>query len=119
MRVLIFPRDIRRANNPYGELLYRDMANFGVEIDCFSPRRALCGKYDIFHLHWPEYYLNRPLPKALLGTLMVLFSTPGCAGEELASCGPSTTFIATHLPTLRSKPGFGEGSLPCSTALSA
>ena len=75
MRVLIFPRDIRRADNPYGELLYRDMANFGIEIDCFSPWRALCGKYDIFHLHWPEYYLNRPMPKALLGTLMVLFST--------------------------------------------
>jgi len=75
MRILIFPRDIRRVDNPYGELLYRDMPSLGVEVECFSPWRALWGRYDVFHLHWPEYYLNRPLPKALMGTLLVLFST--------------------------------------------
>ena len=26
-------------------------------------------RYDIFHLHWPEYYLNGALPKALIGSL--------------------------------------------------
>jgi beta-1,4-mannosyltransferase len=75
MRILVFPRDIRRADNPYGELLYRDMPSFGIEVDCFSLRRAFWRRYDVFHLHWPEYYLNRPLPKALVGSLMVLFST--------------------------------------------
>jgi beta-1,4-mannosyltransferase len=75
MRILIFPRDIRDAVNPYGELLYRDMADFAVEVDDFSLWRAFCGRYDVFHLHWPEYYLNLSLPKALLGTLLVLFST--------------------------------------------
>lgn len=79
MRVLVFPRDIRRADNPYGELLYRDMPGLGVEVVCFSLLRVLWGglwrRYDVFHLHWPEYYLNRSLPKALMGTLMVLLST--------------------------------------------
>ena len=79
MRILVFPRDIRRADNPYGDLLYRDMPRLGIEVDCFSLRRVFWGmfekKYDVFHLHWPEYYLNRPLPKALMGSLMVLLST--------------------------------------------
>jgi len=75
MRILIFPRDIRRVDNPYGELLYRDMPSLGVEVECFSPWRALWGRYDVFHLHWPEYYLNRRLPKALIGSLLVLLST--------------------------------------------
>jgi beta-1,4-mannosyltransferase len=74
MRILVFPRDIREADNPYGNLLYRDMPGYGIEVDGFSPWRALSGKYDIFHLHWPEYYLNRPLPKALAGSLIVLLS---------------------------------------------
>jgi beta-1,4-mannosyltransferase len=74
MRILVFPRDIRQADNPYGDLLYRDMPGYGIEVDGFSPWRAFSGKYDIFHLHWPEYYLNRHLPKALAGSLMVLFS---------------------------------------------
>jgi len=75
MRILIFPGDIRRSDNPYGELLYRDMPTFGIEADGFSLWRALWGRYDIFHLHWPECYLNRPWPKAMIGTLLVLFST--------------------------------------------
>lgn len=79
MRILVFPRDIRRSDNPYGELLYRDMPGLGMEVDCFSLWRAYWGalwkQYDIFHLHWPEYYLNRRLPKALIGSLMVLLST--------------------------------------------
>jgi beta-1,4-mannosyltransferase len=78
MRILVFPRDIRRSDNPYGELLYRDMPSLGLEVDSFSLWRAwgsLWKRYDIFHLHWPEYYLNRSLPKALIGSLMVLLST--------------------------------------------
>ena len=75
MRILAFPGTIRRTDNPYGELLYRDMPNFGVKVDSFSPWRAVWGRYDVFHLHWPEYYLNLSLPKALLGSLLVLLST--------------------------------------------
>ena len=74
MRILVFPQNIRRADNPYGELLYRGMPSFGIEVDCFSTKRALWGRYDIFHLHWPEYYLNRALPKALIGSLLVLLT---------------------------------------------
>ena len=31
------------------------------------------GRYDIFHLHWPEYYLNAPRWKAIIGIPGVLF----------------------------------------------
>jgi beta-1,4-mannosyltransferase len=75
MRILIFPRNIRCSDNPYGELLYRDMPSFGVEVHGFSIWQALWGRYDVFHLHWPEYYLNRSLLKALFGSLLVLLST--------------------------------------------
>lgn len=75
MRILIFPRNIRCSDNPYGELLYRDMPSFGVEVHGCSVWQALWGRYDVFHLHWPEYYLNRPLLKALFGSLLVLLLT--------------------------------------------
>jgi len=75
MRILIFPQHIRKADNPYCRLLYRDMPRFGVRVDGFSVSRVFWGKYDIFHLHWPECYLNRSLPKALVGSIFVLFST--------------------------------------------
>jgi beta-1,4-mannosyltransferase len=72
MRALIFPSDGPKIDNPYCELLYRNMEKLGVVPVAFTPMRAIWGSYDIFHLHWPEYYLgHRPL-KALVGTLGLL-----------------------------------------------
>jgi hypothetical protein len=53
----LFFRGILRSDNPYGELLYRDMP--GLEWrSFFSLWRAYWGalwkQYDIFHLHWPS-----------------------------------------------------------------
>ena len=77
---LFFPGTSACSDNPYGELLYRDMPSFGVEVHVFSLWQALWGRYDVFHLHWPEYYLNRSLLKALFGSLLVLLSTAWLRG---------------------------------------
>ncbi len=72
IRLLIFPSAMRGGDNPYGDLLYRDMAGLGVQVEDFSFWRVLGRKYDLFHLHWPEYYLNLSPQKALLGAFAVL-----------------------------------------------
>ncbi len=50
----VSPRDIRRADNPQGELSYQDMPSFGIEVDCFSLWRVFWRRYDVFHLHWAK-----------------------------------------------------------------
>jgi beta-1,4-mannosyltransferase len=74
MRVLIFPNDKSAIGNPYCDLLYGNMQTHGVVVEPFSMSRALFGSWDIFHLHWPEYYLSTPPLKATIGTLGLLFS---------------------------------------------
>ena len=74
MRALIFPDNGPKISNPYCELLYRNMEQFGASTQGFIPQRAIFGKYEIFHLHWPEYYLAQPAAKALIGTMGLLFS---------------------------------------------
>lgn len=60
MRVLAWPAYKTRQVNPYNWLLYSHLAKYGVSTDEFSPTRVLFGKYDILHLHWPDYQLNKP-----------------------------------------------------------
>jgi glycosyltransferase involved in cell wall biosynthesis len=44
----------------------------GHIVDNFSVSKALLHRYDVFHLHWPEYYIaHRSRWKALAGTLLV------------------------------------------------
>jgi beta-1,4-mannosyltransferase len=60
--------------NPYTKLLYEQFRKAGHVVDKFSVTNALLGRYDVFHLHWPEYYIaHRSGWKALAGTLL-LFS---------------------------------------------
>jgi beta-1,4-mannosyltransferase len=73
MRVLIFPNDKSAIGNPYCDLLYGSMRNLGVVTEPFTLSRALFGNFDIFHLHWPEYYLSMPPWKAVIGSWGLLF----------------------------------------------
>jgi beta-1,4-mannosyltransferase len=67
LRVLAWPAYHR--DNPYNWLLYSHLAQCGVSTDEFSPRRLLLGRYDIFHLHWPDYQLSvRRTSSALVRT---------------------------------------------------
>ena len=47
-----------RAKNPYTWLLYTHLAELGVQVHDFSPTRALRGRYDVLHVHWPDKALN-------------------------------------------------------------
>jgi glycosyltransferase involved in cell wall biosynthesis len=55
MKVVAYPAFNPREQNPYTRLLYRNMA---AEVADFSYRRSLTTRYDILHLHWPEWELN-------------------------------------------------------------
>lgn len=35
--------------------------NFGAYVEEFSPWKILKGKYDIFHIHWPERFFGNPV----------------------------------------------------------
>jgi beta-1,4-mannosyltransferase len=56
LRILAWPAFKNRG--PYNVLLYSSMQQLGVTVDEFSARRVLLGRYDIVHLHWPEYCVN-------------------------------------------------------------
>tara|TARA_R110002020_G_scaffold214865_6_gene422054 strand:+ start:9981 stop:12035 length:2055 start_codon:yes stop_codon:yes gene_type:complete len=45
----------RSTTNPYIVQLASTLASTpGLAISTYSPRRALFGRYDVFHVHWPE-----------------------------------------------------------------
>jgi beta-1,4-mannosyltransferase len=49
----------RSTTNPYLVQLVRSLPD-DVRIEYFSWRRALAGRYDVLHLHWPEVLLRSP-----------------------------------------------------------
>jgi glycosyltransferase involved in cell wall biosynthesis len=63
LRVLQSFPEPRSTTNPYLVML-RDclQAQPGVEVLTFAWRRALLGRYDVFHVHWPENLLRRSTP---------------------------------------------------------
>jgi glycosyltransferase involved in cell wall biosynthesis len=55
MKVMAYPAFSASQQNPYTRLLYKHM---GAQVVDFSFRRSLTTRYDILHLHWPEWELN-------------------------------------------------------------
>jgi beta-1,4-mannosyltransferase len=73
MRISAWPAFLIGQENPYTKLLYTSITARGVQVEDFSPWKTLLRRYDIFHLHWPEYYVVHPNSlKALAGSLMLL-----------------------------------------------
>lgn len=69
-----FP-DPRPHSNPYTELLSRSLQNLPeVTVVNFSWARALMGRYDVFHVHWPEILVDgrSPIKKAVRQVLTLL-----------------------------------------------
>ncbi len=58
MRVLAWPAFKNKAENPYNWLLYTNMTRLGVEVEEFSLKKLLNGKYAVLHVHQPESLLN-------------------------------------------------------------
>lgn len=57
-----FP-DPRPTTNPYIVMLRDQLAATpGIEVRTFSWRRALLGRYDVFHTHWPEILVSGHSP---------------------------------------------------------
>ncbi len=56
--MLAWPGLGARAKNPYTWLLYSHLASEGVRVEEFTPARALRGRYDVLHAHWPDKALN-------------------------------------------------------------
>lgn len=75
LRILAWPAFKNRS--PYNRLLYENMQKLGTTVEEFSPRRILSGRYDIVHLHWPEYCVNGRGALASLFWSCALFGTLG------------------------------------------
>ncbi|SNB67656.1 Glycosyltransferase involved in cell wall bisynthesis [Arboricoccus pini] len=58
LRILARPAFKNRDKLPYNYLLYSHLRAAGARVEEYSFRRALLGRYDIFHLHWPESLLE-------------------------------------------------------------
>jgi glycosyltransferase involved in cell wall biosynthesis len=72
MRILAQP-GIHSRLNPYTMLLYTEFKRFGEQVNDYSWWKALRYRYDVYHLHWPEYYVAHPNPlKTYLGSAIYL-----------------------------------------------
>lgn len=47
------------AGNPYCELLYSEVKKLGHGVRAYSFFRACFGNYSIWHIHWPDHYIQR------------------------------------------------------------
>lgn len=74
VRVLQSFPEPRATTNPYLVLLARSLdARDHVRVQTFSWRTALFGRYDVFHVHWPEILVGgRTRPGALLRQALFL-----------------------------------------------
>lgn len=57
LRILAWPA-FKAKGSPYNALLYSNMQILGASVEELTAWRVLFGRYDIVHLHWPEYCLN-------------------------------------------------------------
>jgi beta-1,4-mannosyltransferase len=75
LRVLQSFPEPRATTNPYVVMLRRCLDEEpGVQVRTFTWRRALLGRYDVFHVHWPEILVNgrSPLKKLVRQVLFML-----------------------------------------------
>jgi beta-1,4-mannosyltransferase len=64
------------SSNPYTEWLYASVGP-EIKVDWFTWPRAIFGRYDVFHVHWPEYMFAgssaiRTILKFALGAVLLL-----------------------------------------------
>jgi beta-1,4-mannosyltransferase len=71
LSVLARPAFENRRVNPYNFLLYGALRARGLRVDEYFAHRAL-GRYDIFHVHWPESTFNETRIEALVTTRALL-----------------------------------------------
>ncbi len=89
--MLARPAFKNRRLNPYNAILYGGLTRLGVRVDEYTPLRAL-GRYDVFHVHWPESTFNHTLVEALATTGTLL-----AAMDVLARRGARHVWTAHNL----------------------
>ncbi len=84
MRVLARPAFAVR-DNPYTARVYSAMDGNVVNVTDWSVARAVLGRWDIVHVHWPETVFDHSLPEALLTTRALLRAVDHtrCRGARL------------------------------------
>lgn len=58
-KITILANPAYKGKNPYCRLLYEEISNLGVEVKEFSKPKLFIDSYDVYHIHWPEYALNK------------------------------------------------------------
>lgn len=75
MRILARPGTEIGEANPYTRLLYEPMRRMGHTVEQFDFFKAFTRRYDILHIHWPEYFIAHPSAlKAFAGSLGTLLA---------------------------------------------
>jgi beta-1,4-mannosyltransferase len=75
MRILARPGTEIGEANPYTKLLYEPMRGMGHTVEQFDFFKAFTQRYDILHIHWPEYFIAHPSAlKAIVGSLGTLLA---------------------------------------------
>jgi glycosyltransferase involved in cell wall biosynthesis len=74
-RVLAWPAFKPETGNPYSALLAGALERHGASVDEFTPGRLIRGRYDVWHLHWPERVANRLLRVPVFFALVLLART--------------------------------------------
>lgn len=72
--IQVLARPTSSKLNPYTDILYQNVRKAGVHADAYSLGRALVGRYDVLHVHWPESVFNHGLFSARVTTTALLFS---------------------------------------------
>ncbi|WP_406023648.1 glycosyltransferase [Nocardioides sp. NBC_00850] len=79
VRVLASARELRATTNPYIVQLVETLGRRDdTEVVLFGFARAIAGRYDVFHVHWPELLLTsartplRRLARRLLTTAFII-----------------------------------------------
>lgn len=75
LRVLARPAFKNRDKLPYNHLLYSELVRAGARVEDYTFRRALTGRHDVFHLHWPESLLEtRSLARCLVSAVRAMLA---------------------------------------------
>lgn len=72
MRILAAPARAQADDNPYVDLLYGPMRASGATVDDWSRAAVARGRYDVIHVHWPEFLVRDGQWSAPFDTIKVL-----------------------------------------------
>ena len=70
LKILAAPYLELSEANPYQLLLYQSMKEGNVQVSAFSARKLLQGRWDVWHLHWPETIVNPKYSRDIIPLLM-------------------------------------------------